>query len=227
MDFSVLQKNIGYSFRNEKLLMTAMTHSSAVNEHKNTSNQRLEFLGDAVLQIIISDHLYRNLQHENEGSLSKLRSLIVCADSLYTASMPLELNKFLILGRGELLSGGREKKNIIADAFESIVGAIYLDGGFENATAFVMNSLSEIITNAVSGRLTYDYKTRLQEYVQAHTQNTLRYEIVKVEGPEHDQTFFSRAVIGDTAYEAASGHSRKQSEQSAAQSALKALGVID
>ncbi|MBE6037986.1 MAG: ribonuclease III [Anaerofustis stercorihominis] len=227
MDFSVLEKNIGYKFKNENLLINAMTHSSAMNEHKNTSNQRLEFLGDAVLQIIISDHLYVSLPSENEGSLSKLRSLIVCTDSLHVASMPLELNQYLILGRGELLSGGRDKKNIIADAYESVVGAIYLDGGYENARDFVMRSLSDIITKAMSGRLTYDYKTTLQEYVQANIQKPLSYELVKVEGPEHDQTFYSRAVIGEIFYETASGHSRKQSEQSAANRALKALGVID
>ncbi len=227
MDFSALENNIGYHFRNQELLITALTHSSAINEQKNTSNQRLEFLGDAVLQIIISDYLYNLLPEENEGTLSKLRSLIVCADSLHVVSLPISLNEFIILGRGELLSGGRNKKNIIADAYESVVGAIYLDGGYNDAKNFVMSTLRDIIDRAVSGRLTYDYKTTLQEYVQGKLGMNLSYELTGVEGPEHDQTFFSRVVIGDKKYSVASGHNRKQSEQSAAQAALRALGVID
>ncbi len=227
MDFSSLEKNIGYSFKNSELLNTALTHSSAINEQKNTSNQRLEFLGDAVLQIIISDYLYNLLPNENEGTLSKLRSLIVCADSLHVVSLPIKLNEYIILGRGELLSGGRNKKNIIADAYESIVGAIYLDGGYDHAKDFVMISLKDIIDKAVSGRLTYDYKTTLQEYVQGKAGETLSYQLISIEGPEHDQTFYSRVIIGSTAYDTASGHNRKQSEQNAAQLALRKLGVID
>ncbi|MBR6801091.1 MAG: ribonuclease III [Eubacteriaceae bacterium] len=227
MDFSQLEKNIGYVFKDSDKLRTALTHSSAINEQKNTSNQRLEFLGDAVLQIIISDYLYNLLPNENEGTLSKLRSLIVCADSLHVVSLPIELNEYIILGRGELLSGGRTKKNIIADAYESVVGAIYLDGGYDDAKKFVMSSLSDIIDKAVSGRLTYDYKTTLQEYVQGKLSQSLSYELVSVEGPEHDQTFYSRVVINGEGYDIASGHNRKQSEQNAAQSALRALGVID
>ncbi len=227
MDFSALENNIGYRFRDPELLITALTHSSAINEQKNTSNQRLEFLGDAVLQIIISDYLYNLLPNENEGTLSKLRSLIVCADSLHVVSLPIQLNEFIILGRGELLSGGRNKKNIIADAYESVVGAIYLDSGYDNAKEFVMTTLCDIIDSAVSGRLTYDYKTTLQEYVQGRLGISLSYELTGVEGPEHDQTFYSRVVIGEEKYAIASGHNRKQSEQNAAREALRSLGVID
>ncbi len=231
MDFSALENNIGYKFKDPDLITTALTHSSAINDQKNTSNQRLEFLGDAVLQIIISDYLYKLLPNENEGTLSKLRSLIVCADSLHVVSLPIELNEYIILGRGELLSGGRGKKNIIADAYESVVGAIYLDGGYDDARNFVMSSLKDIIDRAVSGRLTYDYKTTLQEYVQGKMGDVLSYQLMGVEGPEHDQTFYSRVIIGEKGrekyYDVASGHNRKQSEQSAAQLALKALGVID
>ena len=227
MNLENFETNIGYKFKNTELLNTALTHSSAINEQKNTSNQRLEFLGDAVLQIIISDYLYNLLPNENEGTLSKLRSLIVCADSLHVVSLPIMLNEYIILGRGELLSGGRNKKNIIADAYESVVGAIYLDGGYDFARDFVMNTLRDIIEKAVSGRLTYDYKTTLQEYVQGKIGENLSYQLMGVEGPEHDQTFYSRVVIGSRTFDSASGHNRKQSEQNAAQLALRELGVID
>lgn len=227
MDSLELEQNINYFFADKSLIHTALTHSSAINEQKTTSNQRLEFLGDAVLQILISDYLYITLPEDNEGALSKLRSLIVCADSLYAASLPIGLNKYLILGKGEEMSGGRDKKNIIADAFESLVGAIYLDGGYERAEEFVMRALDSIIQSAVKGRLTYDYKTTLQEYVQGNFTEELHYEVVRIEGPEHNQTFYSRALIGRRPYGVASGHNRKQSEQNAAEITLRELGVID
>ena len=216
-----------YRFADKALLKTALTHSSAINEHKATSNQRLEFLGDAVLQLIISTYLYRLMPKDNEGVLSKLRSLIVCADSLFVAAEEIHLNDFLILGKGEELSGGRDKKNIMADAFESMIGAIYLDGGYSSAERFVMDKLADIIQRAASGRLTYDFKTTLQEYVQANAMGELSYELICVTGPEHDQTFTSRAVIGGEAYGEARGHNRKQSEQNAAELVLRGLKIID
>ena len=131
MKLSELEELIDYQFKDKNLLRTAMTHSSAVNEQKTASNQRLEFLGDAVLQLSISNHIYRLLKEENEGVLSKLRSLIVCSDSLYKAAVTIRLSEFLILGKGEEISGGRGKKNIVADAMEALIGAVYLDGGYK------------------------------------------------------------------------------------------------
>ena len=221
MDNSKLEERIGYDFKDKNILLNSLIHSSAINEMKLESNQRLEFLGDSVLQLVISSYIYNCLPTMNEGNLSKLRSLIVCADSLYIAAGNFELNEFIILGRGEQMNGGNRKKNIIADAFESLIGAIYLDGGYDCAKDFIMKALGEITQKAISGKLTYDFKTMLQECIQAKNSGELSYELVEVKGPDHNQTFYSRAIIGDRKYEIAKGHSRKQSEQNAAEIALK------
>lgn len=222
-----LETKMSYEFKDKQLLNTAMTHSSAVNELKTTSNQRLEFLGDSVLQLVISTYIYERMPRLNEGALSKLRSLIVCADSLYIAASEIGLSKYLILGKGEEVSGGRQKKNIIADAFESLIGAVYLDGGFGMAEKFVLRLLKNVISQAVKGTLTYDYKTMLQEYAQAKDMGELSYELVKIDGPEHDQTFFSCVVLDGKRHQTACGHNRKQSEQNAAENALRELKIID
>lgn len=220
-----LQNKLQYSFRDKSLLEKALTHPSAVAETKLMSNQRLEFLGDAVLQLIISEDIYLGLPGLAEGALSKLRSQIVCADSLFTAGANCGLSDYLILGKGEELSGGRTKKNIIADAMESLIGAIFLDGGFEAAKSFVLFALKDIIVMAKSGQLTYDYKTTLQELAQSWETGELLYELIRVEGPEHDQVFFSRAVLGKRKFSIAEGRSRKQSEQNAAEIALRELKI--
>lgn len=227
MIISRLEEKMGYRFNDKNLIKTALTHSSAINEKKTASNQRLEFLGDAVLQLVISKYLYLRMKNENEGVLSKLRSLIVCADSLFAASEIIRLNDFVILGKGEELSGGREKKNIIADAFESVIGAVYLDGGYDWAEKFILDKLHKIIEDALKGQLTYDFKTILQEYVQSKSLGELIYQLVKVSGPEHDQTFYSRVVIGNVSYDVAVGHNRKQSEQNAAEIVLRKFEIID
>ncbi len=227
MIISRLEEKMGYRFNDTNLIKTALTHSSAINEKKTASNQRLEFLGDAVLQLVISKYLYQRMKNENEGVLSKLRSLIVCADSLFAASEIIRLNDFVILGKGEELSGGREKKNIIADAFESVIGAVYLDGGYDWAEKFILDKLHNIIEDALKGQLTYDFKTILQEYVQSKFLGELIYQLVKVSGPEHDQTFYSRVVIGNVGYDTAAGHNRKQSEQNAAELVLRKFEIID
>ena len=227
MKLSELEELIDYQFKDKNLLRTAMTHSSAVNEQKTASNQRLEFLGDAVLQLSISNHIYRLLKEENEGVLSKLRSLIVCSDSLYKAAVTIQLSEFLILGKGEEISGGRGKKNIVADAMEALIGAVYLDGGYKYADVFVQRLLGEIIDTARNGQLQYDYKTTLQEYVQSQNLGELGYELVKISGPEHAQIFTSRVRIGDDRYAGAKGQNRKQSEQNAAELVLRKWKVIE
>ena len=226
MDVSRFEQIIGYRFKDQTLLKTALTHSSAINKKKTTSNQRLEFLGDAVLQLIISTYLYRELEEQNEGSLSKLRSLIVCTDSLFVAAEDILLKEFIILGKGEELSGGRDKKNIIADAFEALIGAVYMDDGYKTADRFVQDKLESIIKEALHGQLTYDYKTMLQEYVQSENLGELKYELVKVSGPEHEQVFYSCVVIDGKCYQTAKGPNRKQSEQNAAEIVLKKHKVI-
>ena len=218
-----LEEIINDKFNDINLLGMALTHSSAVNELNAGSNQRLEFLGDAVLQLCVSTDLYTNHEGDDEGALSKLRALIVCADSLSITSQKIHLNEYLILGKGEEHSGGRAKKNILADALESLIGAIYLDGGFEAAENFVRSQHSAIISEALSGSLIYDYKTRLQEYVQSHKLGELVYELIEVSGPEHDRAFTTCAVISGKKYPEATAHNKKQSEHKAAEFALKLL----
>ncbi|MCL1913863.1 MAG: ribonuclease III [Eubacteriaceae bacterium] len=220
-----LQDRIGYCFKDMSLLETSLTHSSAVNEFKKESNQRLEFLGDAVMQLAVSSFIFLNLPELDEGALSKTRSLIVCADSLFIAAKKIGLHDFLILGKGEEMSGGRNKKNIVADALESLIGAVFLDGGYEAAEKFLLSALSDVIRMALAGELTYDYKTTLQELAQSLDVGKLSYELLGVNGPEHDQVFCSRAVLGKRVFGEANGHSRKQSEQNAAENALKELGI--
>ncbi|MDR2520232.1 MAG: ribonuclease III [Eubacteriaceae bacterium] len=222
-----LEKRLQYRFRNESLLITALTHPSAVNETKAESNQRLEFLGDAVLQLAISSYIYKKEPQLNEGALSKLRSMIVCADSLYLAASEMSLAGSLILGKGEELNGGRTKKNILADTVESVIGAIFLDSGFHAAEKFILRALSAVIAQAMEGSLTYDYKTTLQEYAQSQEGGELVYELIRIEGPEHEQRFFSRAVLGSRRFPEAAGNNRKQSEQNAAENALRELRIID
>lgn len=218
-----LEKHIGYTFKNIDLLVTALTHSSAVNEYNLVSNQRLEFLGDAVLQLCVSTDLYKEHESDDEGALSKLRALIVCADSLSITSKKIHLDEYIILGKGEEHSGGRKKKNILADALESLIAAIYLDGGFAAAEEFVRNQHRAIISEALSGQLVYDYKTKLQEYVQSHKMGELTYELVQTKGPEHDMEFTTRVVIAGVEYPLATAHNKKQSEHKAAGLALKIL----
>lgn len=225
-DLADFERNIDYGFKNRALLCEALTHSSAINELHNESNQRMEFLGDAVLQLCVSTHIYRLFPEYDEGALSKLRSLLVCADSLYISASKVNLSEYIVLGKGEEHSGGRKKKNILADAFESLIGAVYLDGGFDAADRFIVKNHHEVIEKALAGNLTYDFKTTLQEYVQSHNMGHLEYRLLETKGPEHDRTFISCVVIDKKTYGNASGHNRKESEQNAAQNALIELNYF-
>ena len=226
MPLSKFEKGIGYSFKDIKLLETALTHPSATGETGRISNQRLEFLGDAVLQLAVSDILYSAFGQSAEGTLSKVRAEIVCADSLYSTGRRIHLDDYLILGKGEERSGGRDKKNIIADAVEALIAAIYLDGGRDKSDEFIRKNHAHIIDEAMKGHLMYDYKTMLQEYAQSEGYEDLSYELISVTGPDHDQTFTSRAVMGGISYEPASSYSKKQSEHRAAENVLRKLGKI-
>ncbi len=226
-NINILQEKLKYQFKDISILKKALTHSSRINEEKNlTSNERLEFLGDAVLSLVIGDYLYNTLPKEKEGVLTKLRSLIVCADSLFMASKKVNLGEYLLLGKGEIQSGGKHKKNIIADGFEAILGAVYLDGGYENCAKLILRLLKDIIDKAVNGKLTYDYKTLLQEYVHANNINDFRYELAKITGPEHAQIFTSNILINGDLYGSGKGQNKKESEQQAALQALEKLNIV-
>ena len=222
-DIKTFQKEIGYQFQNEHLLVQALTHSSYANEKhmkKLSDNERLEFLGDAVLEIISSDFLYKNYPQKPEGELTKLRASIVCEPTLALCTEAIHLGDYLYLGNGEDLTGGRKRKSILSDALEAVIGAIYLDGGFANAKEFV---LKYILTDIEHKQLFYDSKTILQEIVQGHTDETLTYVLLKEEGPDHSKSFTVEALINGESMGTGTGHTKKAAEQAAALEAIRRI----
>lgn len=216
------QEKIGYQFQQEGLLRQALTHSSYANEHrmkKLSDNERLEFLGDAVLEIVTSDFLYHEHSDVPEGELTRVRASIVCEQTLAFCTRALNLGDYLFLGKGEDQTGGRKRKSILSDAFEAIIGAIYLDGGFANAKEFVK---SFILNDLESKQLFYDSKTILQEVVQAAHKEVV-YEIIGESGPEHDKDFIASAKVDGMFHVTAKGHTKKHAEQHAAYEALVEL----
>ena len=190
-----LEQVIGYEFNEQRLLQQALTHSSFANEKhmkKLSDNERLEFLGDAVLEVVSSEFLYKEHTDLPEGDLTKLRASIVCEPTLALCTREIDLGKYLYLGKGENLTGGRGRKSILSDALEAVIGAIYLDGGFEPAKAFIHRF---ILTDIEHKKLFYDSKTILQEVVQGHYEEPLHYELIGEEGPDHDKRFLVEAVI--------------------------------
>lgn len=218
-----LQETIGYEFREERLLRQALTHSSFANEKhmkKLSDNERLEFLGDAVLEISSSEFLYENYPRLTEGDLTKLRASIVCEPTLALCTKEIELGKYLYLGKGENQTGGRNRDSILSDALEAVIGAIYLDGGFEPARQFVRRF---IMTDIEHKKLFYDSKTILQEFVQGHYEEPLHYVLIAEEGPDHDKKFRVEARIGERVVGEGCGHTKKAAEQQAAYQALLML----
>ena len=213
------QNTIGYNFQSEGLLRQALTHSSYANEKhmkKLSDNERLEFLGDAVLELVSSDFLYKNYQKLPEGELTKLRASIVCEPTLALCAKELHLGEYLLLGKGEDQTGGRERKSILSDALEAVIGAIYLDGGFANAKEFV---LKYIMTDIEHKQLFYDSKTILQEVVQGEHES-LQYVMTEESGPDHNKSFTVEVHLDSVCLGVGSGHSKKAAEQEAAYSAL-------
>ena len=221
----ILKEKFDISFKNEALLMEAMTHSSYANEHKEMKgiyNERIEFLGDAVLELTISDWLFRQFPHFQEGQLTKLRAQIVCEDSLSLLSKECSLNEYLLLGKGETLSGGREKPAILCDVFEAFIGALYLEKGVNEVQRF-LNLV--VIPKIKNGRyeLITDFKTELQEYLQQNGPVQIRYELVKEEGPSHDKIFTVQLIVDGKKYKTASGKTKKAAEQMAAKLTMEEL----
>lgn len=220
-----LESRIGYRFNNKKLLETAMTHSSYANERHAEgaeSYERLEFLGDSILGLTAAEFLYRHEPSLPEGRMTRLRAELVCETSLHKAALALGLGEFMRLGRGEELTGGRERTSILADMVESTIAAIYLDGGIDEAKRFIM---AHVLSDAEIGEVhpSADYKTALQEYVQREGECQIRYELIGESGPDHNKTFtFSVFVNGKTVGEG-SGRTKKEAEQMAACRALALL----
>jgi ribonuclease-3 len=220
-----LEQQLRYQFADEKLCETALTHKSWLNEtppSERGDNERLEFLGDAVLNLAVSDILMRRFPGRAEGELSKTRAVIVNESALARAAERLDLGQWIFLGRGEEQAGGRRKHSILADALEALVGAIYLDGGYNAAIEVAERLLTEAIHDSERG-LQRDFKSRLQERSQALLQQAPRYVVVKQDGPDHDKTFWVAIALGDREYGPGSGKSKKEAEQNAAALALAKL----
>ena len=218
-----LEKNLDYTFKNKNLLKQALTHSSYANEAHTQSNERLEFLGDSVLSLIVSDHIY-NRFNTPEGELTKLRASLVCETSLYEFAKQLELGKFMLLGKGEQQYRGNERPSMLADAFEAVLAAIYLDGGMEPAKNLVLRFVKEDLTH--TERITFkDYKTKLQEVIQKNPEERLEYVLVGEKGPDHDKEFTVELRLNSNVIAKGVGKSKKMAEQNAACQALKLMGL--
>lgn len=221
------EKNINYVFKNHDYIEKALTHSSFIqdkSERCEKDNERLEFLGDAIFDAIISEELFFKLPGVPEGKLTKIRASIVCEKSLAEQSRKLEIGKFLMLGKGEERMGGRERDSILADAMEAVIAAIFLDAGFDAAKKFVLETFAGTIQDALSGKLTKDYKTELQERLQVNGDVKIIYNTDKEEGPDHDKTFYVSLYADGRKLGEGIGKSKKEAEQKAAKYALENNG---
>lgn len=215
-----LEKKLQYEFHDKNLFSQALTHSSYANEHRldhSRCNERLEFLGDAVLEIVTSDFLYHKYDALPEGDLTKIRASIVCEPTLAYCAGDIRLGEYLLLGKGEEATGGRNRNSVVSDAMEALIGAIYLDGGFTNAKEFIHHF---ILTDLEDKKLFYDSKTILQEIVQANMTGNVSYELIDEQGPDHNKIFEVEARIGGKAWGRGKGSSKKSAEQQAAYEAI-------
>lgn len=223
-----LENKLGYQFSNIHYLETALRHTSFVKGDGNGKehNQRMEFLGDAVLELCVSENIYQKYQEYNEGALTRLRAAVVCEPALYQAALAFDLPKYVQLGHGEESTGGRKKPSIISDAFEAVIGAIFLDGGFEAAKTFIEKFSDDMIKATAAKTETKDYKTMLQEYVQKHHWGNVRYELVSAQGPDHKKVFSICVILGEERLGEGIGASKQEAGQQAAKQALMKYGVI-
>ncbi|MCX8001653.1 MAG: ribonuclease III [Anoxybacillus mongoliensis] len=223
--FKQFQEQIGIFFRNEKLLIQAFTHSSYVNEHRKRlyeDNERLEFLGDAVLELTVSQYLFEQFPQMSEGELTKLRAAIVCEPSLVTFAHALSFGDLVLLGKGEELTGGRMRPSLLADVFEAFIGALYLDQGIEAVVQFLEKTMFPKIRQGAFSHV-MDYKSQLQELVQRDGSGVLEYKILQEKGPAHNKEFVSRVSLNGEELGIGVGRSKKEAEQRAAQMALAKL----
>lgn len=221
-----LEDKIGYHFKNKELLKEALTHSSYANERRAQHvkyNERLEFLGDAVLSIVVSDYIFRNCPELPEGELTKLRAALVCERSLFEFAGQIDLGSYLWLSRGERHNGGAERPSIVSDAFEALIAAIYIDGGIEPAAKHILNFVIPAIKNAKK-KPVKDYKTTLQEIIQKNPGERLEYVLVSESGPDHNKHFVFEVHLNSNIIGRGGGKSKKEAEQQAAREALELMG---
>ncbi|WP_068774594.1 ribonuclease III [Paenibacillus sp. FJAT-26967] len=227
-DVNQLQADVNIRFQNHDLLRQAFTHSSYVNEHRMANyqdNERLEFLGDAVLELTVSEYLYFKYPHRTEGELTKLRASIVCEPSLVNFAEKLNFGIYVQLGKGEEMTGGRSRPALLADVFEGFIGALYLDQGLEAVKSFLNQHVFPYVS-AEGKLLIIDYKTQLQEYTQHHNMGSLEYRIVEERGPAHEREFVSEVCMDGKQLGKGAGRSKKEAEQQAASQALTKLNVL-
>lgn len=227
VEINRLKETLSISWHDESLLHLAMTHSSYSYENKDKllNNQRLEFLGDAVLELLVSEYLYRLFPEKTEGYLTKMRAAAVCEPALARLARQLHLGRCLYMGRGEERSGGRERPSILADSFESLLGAVYLDKGLEEARRFLLKYIQPLIEDIIKGHLDRDFKTELQELLQKKSGESVNYVILREEGPDHDKIFTAGVIYMGQEMGRGTGHSKKEAEQHAARIALQKIGI--
>ncbi len=220
------EKLINYNFKNKRLLREALTHSSFANEHKSSNmkcNERLEFLGDAVLSIVVADYIFNNCPQLPEGELTKLRAALVCEKALFKFGKMINLGEYLLLSKGEKNGGGAERPSIVSDAFEAVIAAIYLDSGMEAAKKHILRFVIPEINNR-NTKPFKDYKTTLQEIVQKNPGEKLQYQLVSETGPDHDKHFVFDVLLNSNVIGTGGGRSKKEAEQNAAREALELMG---
>ncbi|MBP3380211.1 MAG: ribonuclease III [Ruminococcus sp.] len=222
---SELEESICYKFKNRNLIVNALSHSSYANENKQPqgSNERLEFLGDSVLSVVVSEYLYTHLTSVAEGDLTKLRASLVCEKSLHGFARKIDLGRYLLLGKGEENTGGRERPSILADAFEAVIAAIYLDGGMEAARAHILRFMPQDLQKGAKAAFG-DFKTVLQEVVQKNPEEKVEYVLIGEEGPDHNKRFVVEVMLNSQVIGKGKGRSKKDAEQLAAREALELMG---
>ena len=223
MDYSILEKEIGYTFKDKSLLENALTHTSYAYEKKVESNEKLEFLGDSILEFLSSIYLFQNYKNLKEGEMTKVRAQVVCEDSLYKIALAHNFSDFLRLGKSERMSGGSVRPAILADSVEAVIAAIYLDGSLANAQEFIINNLKDDIKLASENVGQKDYKTVLQEILQKNGDVNIRYKIIKESGPDHEKTFSSEVIYNGKILASGEGNSKKHAEMEAARHAIESL----
>ena len=223
-----LQETIGYTFTDPGLLNTALTHTSYVKGENRAAghNERLEFLGDAVLELVVSEYIFTNNPHMDEGLMTRIRSRAVYENALFDAARGIELGKYLLLSHGEEHTGGREKPSILSDALEAVIGAMFIDGGIEPAKRFILGFAVQSVKDAIKTITVKDYKTRLQEHVQQAHIGELEYNVINVSGPDHKRVFTMQVVLNGKEYGIGRGSSKQEAGQNAAHATLLMLGLI-
>lgn len=221
MNIERLEKNIGYNFKDKNLLKNALTHTSYANEHNLESNEKLEFLGDSILEFISSDYMYNKYKNLKEGEMTKVRASVVCEKSLHKVALLHNFSDFLFLGKSEMVTGGNKRPAILADSVEAVIAAIYIDGGLEPAKKFIIDNLKNSIEIATKNVGKKDYKTVLQEELQKNGEVKIEYKIINESGPDHDKTFEAEVCLNGKVLATGKGKSKKEAEMHAAKKALE------